>query len=74
MEADNTVAGFGSIPPRMPAITEDHPDCPNCGKRMNSIMYGFPSGPPPEDADYVLGGCVIFAGQPTFSCPTCNEP
>lgn len=73
MEYDDIFAGVGSIPPRIPEISDGHPSCPTCGERMKWIMYGFPSGPPPEDADYVLGGCVIFAGQPKFICPTCGN-
>jgi hypothetical protein len=74
MEDDEIFAGFGSLPPRLPARNEEHQDCPTCGTRMKPIMYGFPSSPPPEDADYVLGGCVIFPGQPMFTCPTCDNP
>ncbi|NBX24110.1 MAG: hypothetical protein EBR52_08420 [Microbacteriaceae bacterium] len=74
MEEDETVAWFGSLPPRLTARVDEDPNCPTCGTRMKPIMYGFPSSPPPEDADYVLGGCVIFPGQPMFTCPTCDNP
>jgi hypothetical protein len=71
MDDYDLLAALGKVPPRPPATADEHPDCPTCGKRMKSIMYGFPSRMPTEDDDYVLGGCTIFPGMPSFTCTTC---
>ena len=49
--------------------------CPNCGSRKRrEILYGLYAGPPSgvDEDSYVLGGCVIFEGQPTHECNDCE--
>lgn len=47
--------------------------CPSCGSaRVQRIVYGFPAGPRPDDADYLLGGCVIGEDSPRFGCADCG--
>jgi len=38
------------------------PTCPDCQSLMVPYLYGYPSGPPPEDGgpdDYFIAGCLI---------------
>ena len=77
MDEKETAEWFGSLSPLLGLNAPDaaeHPNCPTCGVRMKSIMYGFPSHMPTEEDDYVLGGCVVFSGMPRFTCPTCDNP
>lgn len=47
--------------------------CPECGStRVQRIVYGMPGGPPPDDADYILGGCMIGEDSPRFGCADCG--
>lgn len=50
--------------------------CPTCnGHKTIPIVYGFPSQELFEEAEQGkihLGGCVIGADMPTYSCSTCN--
>lgn len=48
--------------------------CPNCGtvEHVKEVVYGLPSGDDFEDSEMVLGGCLIFEGQPSFVCVKCG--
>jgi hypothetical protein len=53
------------------------PLCPDCGSRESiPIVYGLP-GEQLYDASHrgevVLGGCVIWDGNPQWSCPVCGR-
>ena len=41
-------------------------DCPGCGARGRSIMYGLPAGPPGPHV--VIGGCLVDLDNPTYAC------
>jgi len=41
-------------------------DCPECGARGRTIMYGLPAGPPGPHV--VIGGCIVDPDNPAYSC------
>lgn len=50
------------------------PICPNCktSQNVSEIVYGLPSREPREDENVILGGCMIFEGQPNWVCTKCD--
>lgn len=45
--------------------------CPDCGSgSIAPIMYGMPAGPPTEDDDFIVGGCMV--GSSTHGCHDCG--
>lgn len=57
----------------LPATENDL--CPRCGAVPTPIAYGYPSNEMFEAAErgeILLGGCVVFYGQPTGSCSACG--
>ena len=49
--------------------------CPQCGADGLPVVYGYPGDEMREGAargDFVLGGCVIDASNPTHCCPVCD--
>jgi hypothetical protein len=50
--------------------------CPHCGsQRCVPVAYGFPSTDLQEEAErgeVVLGGCIIWGGQPEWVCMACG--
>ena len=51
-------------------------ECPNCGT-VNAIpiVYGLPGREAIQKArlgQFVLGGCLTYAGMPKYACPTCH--
>jgi transposase-like protein len=52
------------------------PTCPECGsKHVVRIAYGYPGPEMMRDAErgrIVLGGCVIAADSPKWSCSDCR--
>lgn len=50
--------------------------CPVCGATPVPIVYGYPGIEMIEAerrGEVVLGGCVVWDGQPTRRCPTCGS-
>lgn len=50
--------------------------CPECGLPGVPYLYGYPSDEGLARAEagrVVLGGCVVWAGQPDFQCPNGHE-
>jgi hypothetical protein len=50
--------------------------CRRCGGRLLPIAYGYPGyemWEAAERGELVLGGCVIFPGQPTSVCADCDQ-
>ena len=41
-------------------------DCPECGARGRSILYGLPAGPPGPHV--VIGGCLVDSEFPRYAC------
>lgn len=57
----------------LPATEEGR--CPRCGALPTPIAYGYPSVEMFEAAErgeVLLGGCVVFEGQPTGRCGGCG--
>lgn len=51
--------------------------CLSCGSKLVPIVYGYPGSDlwrRSERGEVVLGGCLIFAGQPTHQCGSCGTP
>lgn len=49
--------------------------CPRCGAVPTPVAYGYPSPEMFEAAErgeILLGGCVIFDGQPSSRCSACG--
>jgi acetoin utilization deacetylase AcuC-like enzyme len=49
--------------------------CTDCGGPILPIVYGYPDRDTWrlfEHGKIALGGCVVFAGQPTHKCPICG--
>ncbi|MFU8873239.1 HNH endonuclease [Micromonospora sp. SL4-19] len=67
-----------SVGPRrtVPAQKSPAATCPDCGRTGVPIMYGAP-GPEmiaaAEEGRIALGGCVIYEGQPTWTCSEGHE-
>lgn len=56
------------------SATEDG-RCPRCNGETVPIAYGFPGAgmfEAAERGEILLGGCVIFEGQPTSRCSECG--
>lgn len=50
------------------------PFCPVCGtdENVKQIQYGYPLEATNEDEDTILGGCIVFEGQPEWVCTVCD--
>lgn len=50
--------------------------CPHCGsQRCVPVAYGLPGidlQAEAERGDVILGGCVIWEGQPDWACTVCG--
>jgi hypothetical protein len=56
-------------------LEPDSDSCVRCGGRLVPIAYGYPSYQMFEAAErgeIVLGGCMVFEGQPTQRCVACD--
>lgn len=51
--------------------------CPQCGsEKVRYIVYGLPDKPdptPPDERDYVLGGCCVDRDSPNRYCKSCGH-
>jgi hypothetical protein len=55
--------------------TDGPPSCPRCQKAMVPVVYGYPGGDmfqAAERGEIVLGGCLVYDGQPAWSCTSCQ--
>lgn len=50
------------------------PVCPDCktSENVKEIVYGLPSGEDFDNSEIILGGCLVFDGQPSFACTKCG--
>ena len=56
-------------------LPDEPPTCPECNSAMKPIVYGYPGGGMFEAAErgqIVLGGCLIYDGQPAWRCASCQ--
>ncbi|MBE1534691.1 hypothetical protein [Actinomadura algeriensis] len=56
--------------------TDAPPACPHCGGAPIPIVYGLPGSDLFEEAErgkVVLGGCVVWEGNPRWHCSACGH-
>ena len=61
---------------RAPEDPEEQRSCEHCGGALTPVVYGYPTYETFEAAergDVVLGGCVIWDGQPRELCQSCRD-
>ena len=48
--------------------------CPECGEvgTIRKILWGYPTEEAFESGDFVLGGCIVFGGEPKHGCQNCS--
>lgn len=55
---------------------QERPACERCGAMLTPIVYGYPTFDTFEAAErgeVVLGGCVVWDGQPRNVCRSCRN-